>query len=175
MEVKRNCSWECLLSSPEEVKAGGSWIRCSLGYILRHCKNQTRATVKGVHPKHTVNTNDSSYIVCSNVICYPFILLNLKGEKYIQNKYLFKNYFLICFFLMYLFKFLIMCSFLAPKFCLFVCLVGRWIGFWDRVSLYKPGYPRIYSVDEFKEICLPSVGIKGVCHHCAQGSKVFLS
>jgi hypothetical protein len=55
--------------------------------------------------------------------------------------------------------------------CLFVCFVLFFV-FQDRVSLYSPVCPRTYSVDQAGLklrnpcLCLPSDGIKGVCHHC---------
>jgi hypothetical protein len=33
-------------------------------------------------------------------------------------------------------------------FCLFVCLFGWFFGFWDRVSLYSPGWPGTHFVDQ---------------------------
>jgi hypothetical protein len=58
---------------------------------------------------------------------------------------------------------------------LFVCFVfvfGLFCFVWDRVSLYSPGLPGTHSVDQaglgtqkFACLCLPSAGIKGVCHH----------
>jgi hypothetical protein len=49
------------------------------------------------------------------------------------------------------------------------------------VSLCTLGYPRTYSVDqanlELTEVlsclCLPSAGIKSMCHHCPAKKKVF--
>jgi hypothetical protein len=46
--------------------------------------------------------------------------------------------------------------------------------FGDRVSLCSPGCPGTHSVDQAglelrnppASLCFPSVGIKGVCHHC---------
>ena len=42
--------------------------------------------------------------------------------------------------------------------------------FWDRVSLCNPGCPGTHSVDRPQTqkptcLCLPSAGIKGMCHH----------
>ena len=45
--------------------------------------------------------------------------------------------------------------------------------FFDRVSLYSPGCPGTYNVEQAGLetqkspcFCLPSAGIKGVCHYC---------
>jgi hypothetical protein len=44
--------------------------------------------------------------------------------------------------------------------------------FQNRVSLCSPGYPRTHSRPGWPQtqkstcLCLPSAGIKGVCHHC---------
>jgi hypothetical protein len=54
------------------------------------------------------------------------------------------------------------------RICFFVCL------FWDRVSLYSPGCPSWNSLcrpgwprtQKSACLCLPSAGIKGMCHHC---------
>jgi hypothetical protein len=44
--------------------------------------------------------------------------------------------------------------------------------FWDRVSLYSPGFPGTQSIVQAGlqlrnlPACLPCAGMKGVCHHC---------
>ena len=58
------------------------------------------------------------------------------------------------------------------KVLLFVCFLVLFF-FRDRVSLYHPGCPGTHSVDQAGLdrtqksacLCLPSAGIKGVCHH----------
>jgi hypothetical protein len=54
---------------------------------------------------------------------------------------------------------IIILIFIHSIFILFYCLVFR-----DRVSLYSPDCPGTHFVDQ-TGLCLPSAGIKGMCHH----------
>jgi hypothetical protein len=88
----------------------------------------------------------------------------------------------LCCTIPFFFFFFSFCFFFLYFVCLFVCFlcccfprqgfsVEPWLSWY---SLCRPGWPRTQKSTCFC-LCLPSAGIKGMCHHCLALSFLFFS